>query len=758
MKIDLFFEKISRYDRVAEPFTVAVPFKEGSLYESDISSLSICDGGESQPTQTTVTATWSDGSVKWLLLHGQIDLPGNGSKLCALQTGVIPAPPPSAIQVSADTLENELLKIKLSPSGRKGFIDQIEWADCILGTDDIRGFTLVPREREEFIAEIGPAGWRVIEDGPIQGVVEAQGAHSSSSGETCFDFVVRLSIYAGKPWIRVDYRIINREESRSVKLNSLSLALTPRGGGKIRTGLAISNYESIIQCDDSGREQYRLIDHDYLINTGNEQSPETLYGTFWADWNSDRGGISTTLFQAQQNFPKSLRVNRDGIEIGLIPKEYDDIDFFQGMAKRHTLFLHFHDASTTLNEVDSRSLQFQLPDLPRLHPDVYREAGVFLEDCWLEHSDVRAVAYLTDLADTRTRGYGILNWGDGPEGGSGFPTANQQENGKILWTNNEYDLPHVSLLMYASLGERRFFDYMKVAAEHWMDVDVCHFSPDRYRYQGQIAHSPNHVTGKVFPSHQWVEGLLDYYHVTGDDFALTTAIGIGENILRQLEKPELNEPGATSARETGWALRSLTALSRESGEPRWMQPAYRIVSQFKQWHRTYGAWLAPYTNHTMARVPFMISLAASSLMRYIQVEPDEEVGQLIVDSMRDIIENCTSRDGRFYYKELPSLSRPGGYLHTLEALTYAYRLSGDTYFLEKGLPSYNHVIGSGMGLHYGLGLFQVEDAVIHPLGLGPKMFACSFLPVASFAKAITDAKIVERSNSEDSRFSQTSAY
>ena len=757
MKIDLFFEKISRYDRIAEPFTVGVPFKEGTLYESGISSLSVCDRGEPQPTQTRVTATWTDGSVKWLLVHSQIDLPGNGSKLCELQTDVVPPPPATAIHVAADSLENELIKIKLSPSGKKGVVDGIEWADCTLGADDITGFTLVPRDREEFTTEIGPGGWRVIEDGPIQGVVEARGVHKNSSSESCFDFAVRLFIYAGKPWTRVDYRIINREESKNIEVNSLSFSVTPKGEGKIRTGLSISNYESMIQSDDSGREQYKLIDHDYLINTGNEQSPETLYGTFWADWSSDKGGMSATLFQAQQNFPKSLRVNREGMEIGLIPKEYDDINFIQGVAKRHTLFLHFHDASTTLGEVDARSLQFQLPDLPRLDPDTYRDAGVFLEDCWLEYSDVRALAYLTDLADTRTRGYGILNWGDGPEGGSGFPTANQQENGKILWTNNEYDLPHVSLLMYAALGERRFFDYMKVAAEHWMDVDVCHYSSDRYRYQGQITHSTNHVTGKVLPSHQWVEGLLDYYHVTGDDFALATAIGIGENILRQLERPEFNEPGGTSARETGWALRSLTALSRESGEPRWMEPVYRIVSQFKEWHRTYGAWLAPYTSHTMARVPFMISLAASSLMRYIQVEPDEEVAQLIVDAMRDIIENCTSKDGRFFYKEVPSLSRPGGYLHTLEALTYAYKLSGDTYFLEKGLPSYNYVIRSGMGLQYGFGLFKSEDAVIHPLGLGPKMFACSFLPVASFARAITDAGIVERSNSEDPRYSETSA-
>lgn len=748
MNIELFFEKISRYDRAEEPFTLGVPFKEGDFHDSDIASLFLEDGGGPLPVQGRVTARWPDGSVKWLLVHGRVDLPGNDSKKCRLVSSGTTPKSNDGLHITNKLLQNKLVSLKLSPPGTKGFIDEVTWGNLKIGVGDLRGCKLVPRGGEEFATEIGPEGWRVIEAGPIVGVVEARGTHKSESNESCFDFILRLSLWEGKSWVKVDYRIINREDSESTDINRFSLSLNLPGNrnsnnhGSVRTALGISNYLSEIRSEVDEMEQYQLIDHDYLINTGNEQSPETLYGTFWADWSSTDGGVSATLYQAQQNFPKSLLVNETGIDIGIIPEEYDDITFIQGVAKNHTLFLHFHDADMSLEEINTRSLQFQMPDLPVLKPETYRDAEVFLEDSWLENSDTRALAYLTDLADTRTRGYGILNWGDGPEGGSGFPTANQQNAGQILWTNNEYDLPHVSLLMFASLGERRFYDYMKVAAEHWMDVDVCHYSNDKYRYQGQVTHSTKHATGKVIPSHQWVEGLLDYFHLTGQDFALDTALGIGENLLRLLEKPEYNEPGGASARETGWALRSLTALSRETNDAKWMEPTRRIVEQFKEWHKTYGAWLAPYTSHTMARVPFMISLAASSLMRYYQVEQDEEVKRLIVDSMRDIIENCTSKDGRFYYKELPSLSRPGGYIHTLEALTYAYKLSGDTYFLEKGLPSYLAVINSGMKLQYGFGLFRSGDSVVHPIGLGPKMFACTFLPVASFAKAITDAKVI----------------
>lgn len=65
-------------------------------------------------------------------------------------------------------------------------------------------------------------------------------------------------------------------------------------------------------------------------------------------------------------------------------------------------------------------------------------------------------------------------------------------------------------------------------------------------------------------SHEWVEGLLDYYHFSGDERGLASAIGIGENVLRLLDTPMYAHAGEANARETGWALRTLTALYIET--------------------------------------------------------------------------------------------------------------------------------------------------------------------------------------------------
>ena len=248
--------------------------------------------------------------------------------------------------------------------------------------------------------------------------------------------------------------------------------------------------------------------------------------------------------------------------------------------------------------------------------------------------------------------------------------------------------------MYARTAERRMLDYMLVTAEHWMDVDVCHFNDDPLRFQAQITHSANHVSGEVEASHEWVEGLFDYYHQTGDKFSYDTAIGIGENILRQLARPRYQKKGGINARETGWALRALVALYIETNDEKWLEPAETIVGHFTAWKEEYGAWLAPYTDHTAIRVPFMIAIAVGSLMRYYRIRPQEEIKDLILDAVKDLIENCKLENGLFFYKELPSLRRLGNNTIILEALAIAYELTKDTSYLLAGKETFQKALSA----------------------------------------------------------------
>jgi len=251
---------------------------------------------------------------------------------------------------------------------------------------------------------------------------------------------------------------------------------------------------------------------------------------------------------------------------------------------------------------------------------------------------------------------------------------------------------------------------------------------------GQWEHCARHVGMDIVCSHQWVEGLLDYYHFTGEKRAFDTAIGMGDNILRLLETDTYKKVGESNARETGWALRSLTALYVETGDEKWVAKAEEIISQFLVWEQSYGGWLATYTDNTVIRVGFMIAVAAGSLMRYYRVFPRDDIKELLLRAVDDLIENGMLGNGVFYYKELPSLNRVNTNTLLLEALTIGYELSGDKKYLEYGLTTFRMSLRSEAPSPVGSKKAQ-EDAVIY-YSASPKGFAQSFLPLAMYYKAI----------------------
>jgi hypothetical protein len=294
--------------------------------------------------------------------------------------------------------------------------------------------------------------------------------------------------------------------------------------------------------------------------------------------------------------------------------------------------------------------------------------------------------------------------------------------------------------LFARSGARRMLDYAMAAAAHWVDIDVCHYDKDMLKAGAQIEHSKDHVNGNVEISHEWVEGLLACYYQTGDKFMYDTAIGIGQNIMRHLDEPRYQRKGEINARETGWALRALAALYLETNDKYWLRHADFIVSHFEDWKASYGGWLSPYTDHTVVRVPFMISIACGSLMRYYRINPDEKIKTMIIDAVDDLIDNALLENGMFYYKELPSLRKPGANPIILEALACAYELTGNEKYLRLGIPTF----AKNLSIQRNTGgkKEKIQDGVFMA-GAGPKCFAQCFYPMVFFYFHISNTNILK---------------
>ena len=67
-----------------------------------------------------------------------------------------------------------------------------------------------------------------------------------------------------------------------------------------------------------------MIDAKYLLKEANEHFAEVLYGTFMADRTDEKDGLCITVYQAQQNYPKAVRADKNGISVMLVPEGVGD--------------------------------------------------------------------------------------------------------------------------------------------------------------------------------------------------------------------------------------------------------------------------------------------------------------------------------------------------------------------------------------------------------------------------------------------------
>ena len=623
--------------------------------------------------------------------------------------------------------------------------------------------------------------WKVVEEGPVCVILSNQGRMvlknekaetemetqvsggseilQPIAGEFGIQCETRVTVYAGKQYAEVEQRLINATE-QEFSMHSWEFVVDMQdktevgclrskeengepGGraAKIRTCVAESNYKTNFLVSEDGEAVEKSITAEFLLNQSNEHFAETFYGTFFADYTGVDGGICATIYQAHQNYPKAVLASREGLMLKLLPEGCAPAVLQSGMAIKQSFQLLFHSAEEDLQEINHQSIMYQMPDRPIVPVRVYEESGLF-PDVFVEkqRQSIDVECALIASADTHTRSYGMLHWGDAPDPGY---TAQGRGKGRQVWTNNEYDYPHACMIQYVRTGLRRFFDYCVVAGTHQRDVDICHYSKNPLLQDGQWEHTAGHCEdGVVACSHQWVEGLFDCYHLTGDDRFYEAALGIGGNVLRLLDTPEYQKTGGMSARETGWALRTLVALYQETFDKKWMEKSDWIVGQFKEWREAYGGWLAPYTDNTVIRVPFMISVAVGSLMRYYREVPREDVKELLVAAVEDMVENCITEFGYFYYKELPSLGRIGNNTLILEALAIAYELTGEKKFLECGMRTFQTVVQNSLSLGGGNGKRVAETAVLVG-NTGTKRFAQMLVPVLTFYKAVSDCGMLE---------------
>lgn len=770
MKKAIYFEIVSRYSKKGEPATTAVPFSQGELKPEELKRLVMTDGTSYFQAQFKATSFWKDGSVKWLLIHFLADLPANEEANYYLEFADrgLEDNQDEVVRILKEgdltVLDNGAVRAELAGPGSCCLFERIVTDKHIYGKNEIKGPVMEDKEGQEYVICLDETGWEIVESGPVRAMVRAKGKHRGS-GRDWFDFTVILTLWAGKPWMNLDYQFINREkdihasERKQMELNneqaglkydkdypyeeirSITMSVCPDSKKEsVEHCIYTSSFNFHSEKAQSGQVLSEVITADTVVNTPNEMFPEVLFSIFTADWKNRDHAVAAGIYQAYQNFPKALKTSEDGIVINLIPDTGVPLKVPQGVARTSRCYLYFHEVELDDRMLVDRAHQFEMPAVPVPDPSCYMESGVFGQYV-SDHYHHPTERFLYRYVDSRAKGLGMLNFGDGPE----WEYIKQGRSaGELIWINNEYDMPHNFVIMMARTGDRRYFDYMKASVEHWYDVDLCHYS-DQPNKQGLLyTHSVDHVSGQPVPSHQWVEGFLDYYHMTGNPNGLEAAMSIGEGLLKLMELPIYHTTATVEPREIGWAMRTFIALYKETNDERWMDACRPIVEVYIKWAEELGTWTTPYPDNYMDRVPFMMHVGIVGLYQYYEITLDKRARGTIMMVVGDIIRHCyIKRADMFFCKQYPAVRFLNLNGMVLESLAIAYELTNNKGYIEKGLGMFQWITVENQPPIYDFSKYkQDEYTVIYNCPAGPKRCAQTLLPLLHYYRYAFDLGLI----------------
>ncbi|MHB9110392.1 MAG: RIFT barrel domain-containing protein [Armatimonadota bacterium] len=670
------------------PVSRGIPLPEGAV--RDVEALLLRDAaGQPIPRQLRELCRWPDGSVKFVFVQWQADVAHDAPAQFTLElTGGEAAPRPETpvviterdgafeidngpLHAVIDRDDQERPTLTLRRHGRPIFSGVVE----LLSSD--RG--------DYFHGTVG--SMRVVEPGPVVGVIEISGRHIDTDGLTFLDFTLQLRFDAGRDELEMIHTFINMEdEPEGVQVGEISLRLPTMhqplnhvvcqnaSGQKsfqrlcafpenpvvnlVSTGSRISDVD-LLREDTSGYPSYLMNNRDVVF---------PWIGLQAADWSA-----MMTIVEGRENWPKTLAVVDGQVMYFLWPANSDLHNLGQGMARHHHLLLTFFPAGVN-------GAEFQ-----RYFHQVDSPANVTVPFAWYQQSKVFGMHYVMPWLPTRyrrlegaflttiERGWpqGMLGYGDDPNSGYDYSFWGLPK--ETVWINNEHDYISAATIQTWRSGRPAAWKSARLTAEHQIDVDFVRKSDDPWKAGGIPAHCARHTSASVYPSHTWTEGLAQYYCTSGDERALEVVHSLGRNVCKYVEEaPDVLD---IESRMPGWALIALCGVVEVTGDERCLRAAQALRDRI-------GAVVEQTGTYDSQGMNYGTGTVLTGLANLHRITGDGRALQLLLAILDWHLEHGRNEMGIAWGRnEL----HPYKLNLTLPAYAYAYHATGNKKYLEEGL-------------------------------------------------------------------------
>jgi hypothetical protein len=581
--------------RRGEPVTVGLPWPKGAVTDDRQFQL-LGPDGTPRVLQTQVLDRWPDGSVRWCLFDFLATVDGEtsvkGYRVIADSSERIKHPP---IQMY-DHLTLHLVaeydsKTEVAMIGKHHVIDvgpvrarsffQIKNLGLCRGYGYVDEFANNQSIRVQFtVANHQPA--------------EHPNGNWDLGCNGRFNFSRLRFLYPLTTDSLTGRRSIGRGESFEVFTHSCEVEQHSSGGENWKSSNHIADNRNVPIEKNGFTMRIGLPDGTPIdVSKAERATPILVYG-------SGDHSFGVTIPHFWENFPKSIKADKDGITLDLFPAE---TELQGGEQKTHTFYVAFDKDDIT----DEPMVWCRSPLVCHADPEWYAASGAipYLTPKASDPNDT----YLS-LVDQAIEGpdtfvhkrekideYGWRHFGD--IYGDHEAVKHTGPTPLISHYNNQYDCVQGFLAQFLRSGDRRWLDQGLQCADHTCDIDIYHTTQDKPAYNGGLFwHTYHYVdadtgTHRSYPkslrkgpnvnqterveqldktadklqkayavgggpsaSHNYNLGLMTAYFLTGNPQYRDTAIDLARFVIR------MEDPAGTPFR---FLSREYTGLATDSG-------------------------------------------------------------------------------------------------------------------------------------------------------------------------------------------------
>jgi hypothetical protein len=344
------------------PVRGGIPFPRGALRDCATARLRT-EAGADLPCRVRPLAHWYDGSIKWLLVDTQVDLPARGAVRLQLEPGAAAAA--SAVRVTVHE-DAEKITVDSGPArfafAKTAFgLPSAAWADL---DGDGQPEAQVVTGPGEFVAEIehqppgppqeenwlrdaagsprerftaGPPGdCRAVVEGAndLRAVIKLSGWLCNPAGRRLLQYVIRAHVSAGSRDLRLVPTVVYAGTPKEDFVRALFLRF-PRtatgpaswgfGGEQAHTG-SLAAGTSVSLFETGPDKLYHLAPYTqdkavaYAVVQGDTELARGTAATGWARISDSGGTMELAVRNFWQMHPKELRVEPEALSVYLWPE------------------------------------------------------------------------------------------------------------------------------------------------------------------------------------------------------------------------------------------------------------------------------------------------------------------------------------------------------------------------------------------------------------------------------------------------------